>query len=66
MQTNLKSICDQTYLINLTKRAYKALKSRKFTKDNKYYMLARARQFLAARSMQVLFLGWKDAVVAMK
>ena len=64
MQENMKKICDQTFLNNLVKRAYNALKSHKFSKDNAQYMLVRARQYLAARSLHALFLGWKEAIAA--
>ena len=63
MQSNMVQICQQTYLLNLTKRAFDSLKSRKFVKDTRHYMLIRARQFLAARSIQVTFVAWREAIV---
>lgn len=62
MQTEMKTICAQSYLINLVKRAFLGLKSHKVGKDNAHFMLVRARQFLVARSLHGLFTGWKDAV----
>ena len=62
----MQQICDQTYLTNLTKRAYLALKERKSTKDNTHYMLLRAKQYMAGRSLQALFQGWRDAISTFK
>ena len=59
-------ICEQTYLNNLQKRAFLALVSRKYNKDNAQFMLNRARQFLTARSTDVLFNAWRDAVNTIK
>jgi len=66
MQTQMKQICEQTFISNLTKRAFLALKTHKQGKDNTHYVLVRARQYLAARSIHALFLGWKDAIKAKK
>ena len=62
----MTQICGQTYLINLAKRAFIALKSHKMGKDNAQFMLLRARQFLAARSVHAVFTGWRDVICAKK
>ena len=61
-QNDMKAICDKTYLDNLVKRAFLALKSRKFTKETNYYMLLRAKQYLAARNVRSVFSAWRDAI----
>ena len=66
IKVNMTQICDQTYLNNLVRRAFLALKTRKFSKESKNQMLVRARQFLAARSLQLLFYAWKDANMHMR
>ena len=62
----MKAICDQTHLKNVVKRAFLALKTRKFAKETNHFMLLRAKQYLAAKNVNSVFIAWRDAINTIK
>ena len=42
------------------------MKAHKYCKDSQDFLLDRARQYLAARSLQAMFVAWRDTATNLK